>query len=239
MPRFFSEQIDGDLAVITGEDARHITKSLRMLPGEQLTVCDGVCNEYLCEILSLGDTVSLRVIRQKRSETEPGIRLHLYQAMPKGEKMEFIIQKAVELGAASVTPVLTSRCISRPDSKSMEKKLLRYQKIASEAAKQSGRGMIPQVKPMLSFDEMLKEQAACDLSIMFYECGGVPLQKLPLPSQGNIAVLVGSEGGFSEDEAERACAAGMKQATLGKRILRCETAPIAGIAIIMNLTENM
>ena len=239
MPRFFSEQISGDVAIISGEDARHITKSLRMSIGEQLTLCDGASNEYLCEILSLGDSVTLRVIEQHPSEAEPSIRLHLYQALPKGEKMEFIIQKAIELGAYSVTPILTSRCVSRPDTKSMEKKLVRYQKIAAEAAKQCGRGIIPLVKPLLSFENMLTEQAKHDISIIFYECGGVPLQKLSIPKEGNVAVLVGSEGGFSQEEVEKASAAGMKTATLGKRILRCETAPIAGISIIMNLTENI
>ena len=239
MPRFYcTRPVDG-IARIEGEDARHITKSLRMTPGERVTVCDGACHDYLCEIESVGETVVLKVLEQRDSESEPTIDLHLYQALPKGEKMEFIIQKAVELGAASVTPVLTSRCISRPDFKSMEKKLLRFQKIALEAAKQCGRGRIPQVRPLLSFDEMLLEQTRYDISIMFYECGGLPLQKLLMPQYREISLLVGSEGGFSETEAMQAEAGGMKTATLGKRILRCETAPVAGISIIMNLTGNM
>lgn len=239
MPRFFSQQIEQPIAVISGEDAKHITKSLRMRVGEQVTLCDGARGEYLCEILSLGESVTLKVLEKRVSEAEPTIDLHLYQALPKGEKMELIIQKAVELGASTVTPVLTSRCVSRPEPKSMEKKLQRYQKIALEAAKQSGRGIVPQIRPLLSFDQMLKEQAKHELSIIFYECGGLPLQTLLLPKSGAIGVLVGSEGGFGEEEIAKAEATGMKVASLGKRILRCETAPIAGISIIMNLTENM
>lgn len=239
MPRFFSTRIADGFARIEGEDARHITKSLRMMPGEQITVCDGACHEYLCEIESVGDEVLLRVLEQKLSESEPTVSVHLYQALPKGDKMEFIIQKAVELGVGSVTPVLTSRCVSRPDDRSMQKKLPRYQKISLEAAKQCGRGRIPQIRPMLTFEQMLAQQREYDISIMFYECGGLPLQKLLMPQHHKIALLVGSEGGFSEDEAKRAAECGMKIATLGKRILRCETAPLAGISIVMNLTDNM
>ncbi len=239
MPRFFTNAIIGDQVTITGEDASHIKKSLRMTVGEQLIVCDGACHDFLCEILSLDDSVCLKVLETFPSAGEPTVKLHLYQALPKGEKMEFIIQKAVELGAFSITPVLTDRCISRPDAGSMKKKIARYQKIAAEAAKQCGRGMIPEIRPLLSFDQMLGEMSRYDASIFFYEQGGQRLQQLRLPSCGEIAVLVGSEGGFSKSEADQATAAGMQTATLGKRILRCETAPIAGIAIIMNLTENM
>ena len=153
--------------------------------------------------------------------------------------MEFIIQKAVELGVTEITPVMTAYCVSRPDSKSMEKKLARYQKIALEASKQCGRGRIPQVHPLLNFDDAINRQTQKDISILFYECGGLPLQKLISPEQKKISVFVGSEGGFSKSEAERAEAAGLCLATLGNRILRCETAPIAGISIVMNLTGNM
>lgn len=239
MPRFFIGPLSGDCAVIEGGDARHITRVLRMQPGERITLCDGAGTDYAGVIESVGDTVSVRVLESCRSEAEPTVSLHLYQALPKGEKMELIIQKAVELGASDITPVLTSRCVSRPDPQSMEKKRARYQKIAFEAAKQCGRGVIPSVRPLLSFGQALAEAANFDLSIFFYECGGAFLQKIISPEKKDIALFVGSEGGFSEEEAAQAVATGAVAATLGKRILRCETAPLAGIAIVMNLTGNM
>lgn len=239
MPRFFISPPTGDHAVIEGSDARHITKVLRMLPGEQLTLCDGAGTDYLGVIVSVGDTVSVRILENQRSRAEPTVTLHLYQALPKGEKMEFIIQKAVELGVTDITPVLTSRCVSRPDPQSMQKKQIRYQKIAFEAAKQCGRGVIPGVRPLLRFEQALAEAANFDLSIFFYECGGEYLQKIILPEKKSIALFVGSEGGFSEEEAALALSSGAAAATLGNRILRCETAPLAGISIVMNLTGNM
>ena len=169
MPRFFTEQVDDEKAIITGEDAKHIIKALRMTVGEQVVVCDGEQRDYQCEIESITDEVRLRVLSSGASESEPDLCLHLYQAMPKGEKFEFIVQKAVELGVYDITPVLTSRCISRPDKDTMRKKLVRYNKIAAEAAKQSGRGRIPVVRPLLSYQEALKEMAAFQNAIFFYE----------------------------------------------------------------------
>lgn len=239
MPRFFTGQINDHTAVITGEDARHITKALRMTAGNTLIVCDGERTDYRGTILSVGEEVLVRVEDGTPSETEPDLALHLYQAIPKGEKMDFIIQKAVELGAAAVTPVLTSRCVARPDEKSMEKKLIRYNKIAAEAAKQCGRGILPAVCPMLSYRQALAEMAKNELSILCYECGGEPLQKLIIPSVKTIGLLIGSEGGFSPEETQEAKDQGISFATLGRRILRCETAPVAAIAILMSLTGNM
>ena len=239
MPRFFTDQIEGNRVFICGEEARHITKSLRRKPGDCLTVCDGAGTDYDCEISAVGESVVLLIKKQLPSVSEPTVRLHLYQALPKGDKMEFILQKAVELGVTDITPVMTAFCVSRPDQKSLDKKLVRYQKIALEAAKLCGRGIIPRVHPMLDFQKALKEQDGFDISILFYEWGGEPLQKLVLPEQEKIAVLGGSEGGFSKTEAEQAEAAGVRFATLGKRILRCETAPLAGISIIMHLSGNM
>ncbi len=239
MPRFFIDPPTDDYAIIEGADARHITKVLRMQIGEALTLCDCAGMDYRGEIASVGETVSVRILSTHRSEAEPSVALHLYQALPKGEKMELIIQKAVELGVTDITPVLSARCISRPDPQSMQKKLVRYQKIAAEAAKQCGRGILPTVRPLLTFEQALSEASGFDLSIFFYECGGENLQKIISSDQREIALFVGSEGGFSEAEADLAAGAGAVAATLGKRILRCETAPLAGISIVMHLTGNM
>ncbi len=234
MPRFFTEQIAGDLAVITGEDARHIALSLRMKAGEPVTVCSGNGTDYPGTLsLVTPQQVEVQLEEGIPCRSEPATKITLYQALPKGDKMEWIIQKAVELGVTAVVPVLTSRCVSRPDAKSFEKKLLRYQKISEEAAKQCGRGMIPKIEPLIGFGEALKRIAAAQRGILFYEQGTAPLRQLLAPDVREIAVLIGSEGGFSPEEAAQAMELGIPAATLGPRILRCETAPLAALAMIL------
>ena len=170
MPRFFTQTISREGGSITGDDAKHIAKVLRMKIGEELTVCDTKGYDYHCMIESLSDKeVTLKVLSAEESQSEPSVKVHLYQAMPKGDKLELIIQKAVELGVDSITPVMTRRCVSKPDAKSMAKKLERYNRIALEAAKQSGRGKIPQVKPLLELNEALDEMAETSCPILFYE----------------------------------------------------------------------
>ena len=166
-------------------------------------------------------------------------KLTLFQAMPKSDKMELIVQKAVELGAAEIVPVLTERCVSRPDEKSLEKKRQRWQKIALEAAKQSGRGTIPTIGEALSFKGCIERMKLSDRSFMCYEKGGESLSAENLSGAKSIGLLIGSEGGFEQREADFAAENGIILTGLGKRILRCETAPIAAISIIMSLTGNM
>lgn len=140
MPRFYIDPPAGDFITLTGEDARHICRSLRMAVGEALTLCDGAGIDYNGVLRQTdGQIATVEILSRQPSQTEPTVSIRLFQALPKGDKMEWIIQKAVELGISEVVPVLTERCISRPDEKSMEKKLLRWQKIAVEAAKQCGR----------------------------------------------------------------------------------------------------
>ena len=170
MPRFFVPPISGDRALISGEDAAHITKSLRLRPDEEITLCDGSGMDYAGRVLAVGDPVEVEILSRSPSIAEPKCRLILFQALPKGDKMEFIIQKSVELGAAEIIPVLTSRCVSRPDAKSMAKKLERYRKIAAEAAKQCGRGIIPQVGELMTLEQAAK--ALPEKSLVFYEGGG-------------------------------------------------------------------
>ena len=158
MPRFFTQDITETGGCITGEDAKHIAKVLRMKVGDELTVCDTKGRDYDCMIEEIGaGEVRLKVLSVAPSQSEPDVRVHLYQAMPKADKMETIIQKAVELGAASITPVMTRRCVSRPDAKSMDKKLVRYNRIALEAAKQCGRGVVPPVLPLLELPQALEQ----------------------------------------------------------------------------------
>lgn len=240
VPRFFVPDLSGETVVLMGEEGRHIAKSLRCRVGETLTLCDGRGLDAQGVIAAVeGETVTLRIAARTPSRGELPCRVTLYQALPKGDKLEFIVQKAVELGAFAIVPVLTSRCISRPDKKGAEKKRERLQKIAREAAGQSGRGRIPEVRPLLSFGEALGEMGESPCPILFYEEARELLGPLLAPRPGEIALMVGSEGGFSPEEAEKARERGIRLCTMGPRILRCETAPLYALSAIGYAYENL
>lgn len=240
MPRFFVDSItDEKYATITGEDARHISRSLRMKKEDALTVtCKGI--DYSCIIKDISDEmVQLEVLFYNKCKSEPSIDLTLYQAVPKLDKLEMIIQKSVELGVNHIIPVLTRRCISRPSESDFAKKISRYQKIALEAAKQSGRGIIPDVQPIINYTTALDQMKGYDRSFMLYEQGGTRFSEADFQSAKTISVFVGSEGGFDESEVRQADEAGIKRIWLGDRILRCETAPLTAVSIVMFLTGNL
>jgi len=239
MPKFFCEEKDEKNLYITGEDAKHISRVLRMKEGDPLCACmDGY--DYEGTITSLEDgRVTIRVTGQKPNKSEPSANVTLYQALPKGEKFDLIVQKAVELGVTRIVPVLTKRCVSRPDQKAMDKKRIRWQRIAKEAAKQSGRGIIPQIDPIISYREALEKLSGHETALLFYEGGGQRINHILQPNCQDIGLLIGSEGGFESSEIEQAVQMEIPRATLGRLILRCETAPLAALAIIMNLTQNI
>lgn len=239
MPRFFKPDIKSN-AVITGPDADHIVKSLRLRPGDILTVCDTAGTDYECQITDFNrGEVVLKILSTAPTISEPNIAVTLYQCLPKSDRFEYVIQKSVELGVNRIVPVLSSRCISRPDRKAAAKKLVRWQRIADEAAGQSGRGILPQVSELISFERCVAELKDYQLSLLFYEAGGQPLNRLITPPYDTAALIIGPEGGFSQDEVEQAEQNGAKIATLGRRILRTDTAPIAALASIMLLTGNL
>ncbi len=239
MPRFFLEKVVARDIRITGEDAHHIGRSLRMRTGEELTVCaEG--RDYHCRITAITpDEVLLEELSSQLCAAEPTINVTLYQAMPKADKLSSIIQKSVELGVVKIVPVLTRRCVARPDKKDFGKKLSRLQKIAESAAKQSGRGIIPQVMPLIDWKEALCQMEQADCAMLFYEEGGIRFGEVPMEGCKNIAVFIGSEGGLDPEEAEEAKRRGIHNVWLGNRILRCETAPIAVLSVLMNLSGNM
>lgn len=241
MPRFFVGAVSGERAVVTGEDARHMALSLRMKPGEAVTVCDGAGSDYQCTILQIDpQQVVLRVGQVCPSAGEPAVAVTLYQALPKGDKMDWIVQKAVELGVARVVPVMTARCVSRPEEKALAKKVERWRKIAVEAAKQSGRGILPQVGDAMPFRLAVEEaEAAGGVNLLFYEGGGARISALVDESVRTLSLFIGPEGGFEASEVELAAAHGIRAATLGPRILRTETAPIAALAAIMQASGNL
>ena len=240
MPRFFTNEIDENNITLTGSDAVHVGRSLRMKPGEPLTVCCGGI-DYNCEISEItSDTVYLSLKEKVVCAAEPNIEVTLFQAVPKMDKLEYIIQKSVELGVSRIVPMLTRRCVSRPDERDFAKKLARLNKIAAEAAKQSGRGIIPQVTPIVSYKKALEMMKELDQNVLLYEEeGGVSFGEVDLTGAKTVGLMIGSEGGFDREEAEACTAVGAAQVWLGKRILRCETAPITALSILMFLTNNM
>ncbi len=239
MPKFFADNVVDNQIIINGEDAQHISRSLRMRVGENLTVVC-VSSEYDCEISAITSTeVFCKIKSSSPLTTEPDVKLTLFQAVPKSDKLEFIVQKAVELGATEIVPVLTQFCVSRPDKKSFEKKKQRLQKIALNAAMQAGRGVVPTVGDMIGFDECIKQMKEFDSALFFYEKAEKRLDPKLFENAKNIAVLIGSEGGFSPEEAEKCRENKLAVCSLGKRILRCETAGVCALSIIMNLTGNI
>lgn len=245
MPRFFEnicKSIDEEF-MLNDENSKHCSKVLRMQCGDEITVCNGG-NDYECEIVFIDNSgVTCKVKNVCQSASEPDIDVTLFQCLPKSDKLETVIQKSVELGVGHIVPVLSSRCVSRPDDKKRDKKIERYNKIAKSACEQSGRGFIVSVGDIVSFDEMAKSLKNFDLAILFYEGGGMPISELigssNLASGSSVAIIIGPEGGFAENEVELAEVNGAQTATLGKRILRTETAPLAALTAIMLLSGNM
>ena len=238
MPAFFTdkEHISEDKIIINGDDAFHIARSLRMAVGDALTVSDGEGVEYSCELVRIrDDECECRILSSAKSMAEMPVRVTLYMAYPKGDKLETVIQKAVEMGAVRIVPFESSRCIKRPKAEKAQKQNERLSRIAKEAAKQCGRACLPEVGECVGFSQMLKLASEADLAIMCYE--GERERSLKDVLDGatgvkTLSIVIGSEGGFSEDEAEKCREAGLVPVTLGKRILRCETAPAFVLAAI-------
>ena len=237
MVRFFvsAEELAGQELVLTGENAQH-AKVLRLKAGEQVLVCDGEGHECLCQVLSLdAGELEVSVLERRVSETEAAVRVSVYMAFPKADKLEHVIQKATELGAWEIVAFPSSRCVSRPDDKSLKKKLERWQKIAASAAEQSGRGRIPEVIILDSYRTALERAAQADRPILLYENERATTLKMALEEAplSTVSILSGPEGGLEEKEVRQAMDAGIRVCTLGKRILRCETAPLCALSAIM------
>ena len=237
MARFFVDagELTGETVVLTGENAQH-AKVLRLKAGEEVLVCDGQGLECRCAVDSMeAGEVTLTVIERRQSSTEASVRVSVYMAFPKADKLEHVIQKATELGAYEIVAFPSGRCISKPDDKSLKKKVERWQKIAASAAEQSGRGAIPEVVVLNSFASALERAAKADLPLMFYENEHATTLRMALESKSfaTVSLLTGPEGGLEEKEVEQARAAGLQVCTLGSRILRCETAPLCALSAVM------
>ncbi len=241
MAWFFADtDITAEEYTLTGETAAHISRSLRMKIGETLTLCTPDGRRHECAIAAITrDDVTVRILSSTVCEQEPTVRISLYIALMKGDKIDDVIQKAVELGVHDITPFLSARCISRPDAKSLMKKQQRWQKIADNAASQSRRGILPQVRACIELADIPQAAKDCETAVVFYECGGEPMKSLIPPTASSLALITGAEGGFEEAEIDTLRAAGVKVATLGKRILRAQTAPIVAVSAAMLLTGNL
>lgn len=238
MARFFvdPENVGADEVCITGDDVKHISRVLRMRENEAITVCDKCGNDYDCIITQISaDCVKAEITDKYPNTQEPPVCITIYQGLPKSDKMDYIVQKCTELGVCRIVPVDTCRVISKP--KDIDKKTVRWQKIAEEAAKQCGRGVIPRIEPLVKFDKAVKAAVSEEaINIMPYECEkNTRLKDVLCADRGikNINIFIGPEGGFDETESKLALDAGIKTVTLGPRILRTETAPLAACAAVM------
>ena len=237
MTRFFVEPAEllSDSPLLTGENAKH-AKVLRLKVGEELLLCDGEGMESFCAVEEIFDgELRLRVLERCRAETEARVRVSVYMAFPKADKLEHVIQKATELGAYEIIAFPSGRCISKPDDKSLGKKLDRWQKIAASAAEQSGRGIVPKVLTLPSYKAALERAAQADKALLFYENERATTLRMALEAgtYETVSLLTGPEGGLEEREVQQAMDAGLSVCTLGKRILRCETAPLCALSAVM------
>ncbi|MDD6276679.1 MAG: 16S rRNA (uracil(1498)-N(3))-methyltransferase [Clostridia bacterium] len=237
------EQISKTEAVITGSDVNHIVNVLRMKIGEKIVVSDKNGASYCCEISEMSKSaVTARILDGQVSDSELPVKITLFQGLPKSDKMELIIQKAVELGAYRIVPVEMARCVVKLDGKKKAAKAARWQTIAESAAKQSGRGIIPEVGAVMSLSDALEEARKLDMFFVPYECADSVKkfkEKLDCIQPGmSVGIFIGPEGGYEESEIEKAKVAGGEIVSLGKRILRTETAGIAALSVCMFAVET-
>ena len=245
MYHFFvtNDQVSEEQIVIQGSDVNHICNVLRMQIGEEVEISDGTGREYVCSIREMSDdNICLDILQKRNSVSELPSKITLIQGLPKGDKMELIVQKAVELGVYEIVPAEMKRCVVKLDAKKAKKKQERWNGIAESAAKQSKRGIIPQVTEVMSFQEAVAYAAQSDVLLVPYECADNMQQTRDLiagiePGQ-SVAIWIGPEGGFEEAEVERIVEKGGKSITLGHRILRTETAGLTALSILMYHLER-
>ena len=244
MHRFFvpAENVGNGEIRVTGDDINHIKNILRMTAGEKVVVSCGQGTDYYCIIEDIQETgVTLRIQEEKPAVTELPVRIVLFQALPKVDKMELVIQKAVELGASEVVPVRSRRCVVKLDAHREAKKLARWRAIAESAAKQSGRGILPQIHDSMDFGKALEYAQELDSVLIPYElCDAIDESQHIVQRavrQNSIGIFIGPEGGFERSEVEAAVRSGALPVSLGKRILRTETAGLAVLSVLMFLIE--
>ena len=242
MPRFFmaGTNIMGGMAIMTGRDAEHV-RVLRLRPGEDMIICDGQGTDYKCRLVKASkEQVEAEVVEVVRCPAEPTVKVTVLCGLPKGDKTDYIIQKCVEAGACEILFFQSSRCVAKPDKP--EKKLERWQRIAEEAAKQSGRGIIPQVSWAGEYADALNVANQKELGLFMYETGEREALNAVLEANSDVktaAIVTGPEGGFAPFEVDLARIVGLHICSMGERILRCETAPVVAVSALMYATGNL
>ena len=240
MQHFFviPEQVGETEIYVTGQDVNHMKNVLRMKIGEQVEISDGNNKKYLCEVSAYEEEQAvLRILEIREADTELKSRLYLFQGLPKNDQMELIVQKAVELGAYEVIPVSMKRCVVKLDAKKAAKKVERWNSISESAAKQAGRSIIPKVSDVVSYREAMERAEQMDVVLVPYELeeGMAETKKLlhQIQPGQSVGIFIGPEGGFEREEVEQAIEAGAHPVTLGRRILRTETAGFTMLSILM------
>ena len=241
MANFYIEKTDitENIATISGEEAQHISRVLRMKKGDEVTLCDGEGMFYEAVLSDFSDKmVTAEITSSRKAETEPNVQVTVFQGVPKNPKLETIIQKLTEIGAVRLVPVDTKRAVAKLDK---ENKVDRLRKIAREAAKQSKRGIVPEVLSPVSFKEAVKMASEADLALIPYEEEREMSLKKALQGKTpkTVSVMIGPEGGFDSEEIRLAMESGITSVTLGKRILRTETAPLTVCSAILYEFDEM
>lgn len=245
MQHFFvtPDMVNDTEIYIEGQDVNHMKNVLRMKIGEQVEISDGNNLKYLCEVAEYEqERAVLKIVERKEADTELASKLYLFQGLPKNDKMELIVQKAVELGAYEIIPVSMKRCVVKLDDKKAAKKVERWNSISESAAKQAGRSIIPEVTEVLSYEQALKKAKELDVVLVPYELAkGMSETKQVLTkiqAGQSVGIFIGPEGGFEREEIDKAMECGAIPVTLGRRILRTETAGLTILSVLMFQLEE-
>lgn len=238
MPRYFvdKEDMHGEVIFIRNGDAKHLGRVLRVKNGDHVEVCDGAGTDYSCVVVNVKkDEIQLEIESAAKSQSEPETSVTIFQSLPKGDKMETVIQKCVEIGVCKIVPVASERCVAKFEEKDFSKKRERWQKISLAAAKQSGRGIVPEIGNIVSFKEAVGMAASFDKAAIAYEKEEkIGIRDFVKNFEGeSVCIFIGPEGGFGDSEIEKAAAFGITSVSLGKRVLRTETAGMAAATILL------
>lgn len=233
---FFTDPISSTV-ILDKSESDHLVKSARYKIGDMFTISDNNGTDYSARITSIDTQVTAEILDKCKNSAEYSTKIHLFLALPKSDKLDFVIQKATELGVHQIIPFNSRFCTAKLNQKDFAKKLPRFDKIAKEASKQSGRGYIPTIHPIVDFDEAISMMSSLEQSLIYYEKGGVTTSSIITQKCSSVGIMVGSEGGFCPTEIEKAIELDVKIATLGRTILRCETAPISGITLVLNALD--
>ncbi len=236
--RYFLTDINNNIATVTDNEAVHLCRVMRIKTGDKVILCDKEGYDYTAVAKDISEKlITFDVISKEKNLAEPQKKLTVYMALPKSDKLEFIVQKSCELGATKIVPFISEFCVAQKSKKEDSKKQ-RLQKISAEAAKQCGRSMPMEVCDTLTFKQLVQDLKNNDVNLFFYEHADTPLNTVDFSDKYNISVIIGSEGGFSDKECDILSESGVKTISLGKRILRCETAAVTAVALTMyNMRE--